>query len=104
MLIRCFIRFYPSRLQIRRGLLPGVKFIGRTVPCTPRWLPAALSLATGDRPLITFLCSATFATSQRIMLQIKRLASKMPPVLTGTMAAQFAKNKFLLKRRGGQLS
>jgi hypothetical protein len=38
------------------------------------------------------------------MLQIKRFAAKMPPVPRGTLAAKFAKNKFLLKRLGGQLS
>ena len=68
---------------------------------------AALGLGlnfTGYWLLATILCSATAAAPQRIMLQIKGFAIKTPPVPRGTPAAPFAENKFLLKRRGGQLS
>jgi len=96
MVKRSSVCIHPSPPQIGRGPWAGVKFIGWACgrPITDHW-----QLTTGN-----YFCSATAAVLPRIMLQIKALAAKTPPVPRGTLAAHFAENNFLLKRRGGQLS
>ena len=64
------------------------------------------SAATGrpitDHRLLTtgyFPCTATAAVPHRIILKIKRLAAKTPPLLSGAPAAQFAVKNFRAARR-----